>query len=74
MKDRHGEMTRKTREGATQPAVSDPQECRGPHAPAHRAHDPPLWPLALPRGSPTPAMGDTPQPPMQMELASIPPQ
>lgn len=40
MKDRHGEMTRKMREGATWPAVSDPQECRGLHAPAHRARSP----------------------------------
>ena len=57
MKDRHREMTRKMREGATRPAVSDPQECRGLHTPAHRAHPPPLWPPALPRGSPTPATG-----------------
>ena len=55
--DRHGEMTRKTREGTTQPAVSDPEECRGLHAPAHRAHPPPFWPPALPRGSPMPATG-----------------
>ena len=72
MKDRHREMTRKMREGATRPAVSEPQECRGLHTPAHRAHPPPLWPQALPRGSPTPATGDTPQPPMQIELASDP--
>ena len=73
MKDRHGEMTRKMREGATQLAVSDLEECRGLHAPAHRAHPPPFWPQALLRGSPMPAMGDTPQAPMQAELASIPP-